>query len=326
MTTAPMASRPFPSDIPTASEITTGPDGALRLHRRLLGPWRQDRRARDVLLAEIEANARVPLSSETLVPLVDQGDVPEPWLARRFFECGTLAHRIRRTDWPQGDELLTIVATLLKAFEELDRLGLTHGDPAPCNVFLTPEGTVRLGDLCSARARFAAGPDHPDRSREAPSDRGRFLRWFARLTERCDQDDPLVRQVADALAGGATEKMKLLRLSRLAEERFSVAAPVRGIDPNRAAIAASGPESVAVSLVIGPVRDEKSSYLAAKLLSGLVGRPLAEVRARLREGTEVVESLYPDPARVLVDQLVVLNAPVRVMQAVRGPEVLRSRQ
>ena len=155
-----MASRPFPSDIPTASEITTGPDGVLRLHRRLLGPWRQDRRARDVLLAEIEANARVPLNSETLVPLVDQGDVPEPWLARRFFECGTLAHRIRRTDWPQGDELLTIVATLLKAFEELDRLGLTHGDPAPCNVFLTPEGTVRLGDLCSARARFAAAPDH----------------------------------------------------------------------------------------------------------------------------------------------------------------------
>ncbi len=208
--TTPKDAAAFTSDAPLSGEVTVGPGGFPRLKRRLDEPWRGDLRARHLLLAEIEANSRVPLASLPLVPLLSAGDAPEPWLMREFFERGTIAHRIRAAAWPSGGELLTIASWLVAAADELESLGLFHGDPSPSNVFITPEGTVRLGDLASSRAAFASGGVARRPGSDGRTDRGRMLRWLLPLARRCDETDPLVRTLVGALAGGATEEMQVL--------------------------------------------------------------------------------------------------------------------
>ena len=308
----------FPSDAPLASEITTGPGGFARLRRTLDAPWREDRRARQALAAEIEANSRIPLNSEALVPLLGAADAPDPWLMREFFERGTLAHRLRAAAWPGGGELLTLVSWMLAALDEIESLGLTHGDPSPANLFLTADGTVRLGDIRSARAAFAAGPVTRKPGSEVRTDRGRFLRWLAPLVGRCDPQDPLVVAFTGALAGGATEEMKILRLRRLIEEREADAGPVLSPPARPAVRPATPPEPVLVAVLAGPVLDEKASYLAAKHLSALSNRPVPDLREALRAGTATVDLLYPGPACDLIDRLVAFGVPARVTERAAG--------
>jgi hypothetical protein len=305
----------FPSDAPLASEITTGPGGVSRLRRTLDAPWREDRRARQALAAEIEANSRIPLDSGALVPLLGAGDAPEPWLMREFFEGGTLAHRLRAAAWPRGSELLTVVGWMLSALDEVESLGLTHGDPSPANLFLTTDGAVRLGDLRSARAAFAAAPVTRKPGSEVRTDRGRFLRWLVPLVGRCDPQDPLVAAFTGALAGGATEEVQIPRLRRLVEEREADAGPVLSAPARPAVRPAASPAPVLVAVVAGPVPDEKASYLAAKHLAALSNRPLPDLRAALRAGTATVDLLYPGPACDLVGQLVAMNVPARIRPA-----------
>jgi serine/threonine protein kinase len=313
--TAPRDASVFPSDAPLAGEVTVGPGGFPRLKRRLDEPWRGDLRARQLLLAEIEANSRVPLASLPLVPLLSAGDAPEPWLQREYFDRGTLAHRIRAAAWPTGGELLTIASWLLSAADALESLGLTHGDPSPSNVFITAEGAVRLGDLASSRAAFAAGGVARKPALDGRTDRGRMLRWLLPLARRCDESDPLVRTLVGALAGGATEEMQVLRLRRLVEEREAEAAPVSAAPARPSLAPAAPPKPLLVAVVTGPAPDDKGTYLAAKHLAALTGRPVPDLRAEIRAGTALFEALYPGAATELADRFAALNVPVRIRRA-----------
>jgi serine/threonine protein kinase len=305
----------FPSDAPLASEVTVGPGGFPRLRRRLDEPWLGDLRARQLFLAEIEAHARIPLASVALVPLLSAGDAPEPWLQREFFDGGTLAHRIRAAAWPSGGELLTIASWLLAAADELESLGLVHGDPSPSNVVITAEGTVRLGDLASSRAAFAAGGLARKPGADGRTDRGRILEWLLALARRCDGADSLVIALTGALAGGATGEMQSLRLRRLVEERESEAAPVLPAPARPAVGPAAPPEPLLVAVVAGPAADGKGSYLAAKRLAALTGRPVPDLRAEIRAGTALFEAPYPGPAADLVDEFAALEVPARIRRA-----------
>lgn len=302
----------FPSDAPLASEVTVGPGGFPRLKRRLDDPWRGDLEARSLLVSEIEVNSRVPIASLALVPLLSAGDTPGPWLQRRFFEGGTLAHRIRAAAWPTGGELLTTVSWLLAAADELESLGLSHGHPSPSNVFITNGGTVRLGDLSSSRAAFAADGVAKKPASDGRTDRGRMLQWLLPLARRCDPADPLVRTLTSALAEGATEKMQTLRLRRFVEEREADASPVLPAPEKPVLGPATTPEPLLVSVVAGPATDDKGTYLAAKLLAALTGRPVPDVRSEIRAGTAVFESLYPGAAAELVARFAELNVPARI--------------
>jgi len=316
MTATVRSSHLFASDLPTASEIQEDASGTLWLRRRLTGHWQRDPRAKEAFQREIEANSRIPLGSPSLVPLRSAGDAPELWLSREYFPCGPLSHRIRAQDWPSGPELLTLINGILWALHELEKLGLVHGDPGPWNVMLTAEGTVKLADLCSARARFAESSP-PGTPGAAPRhDGGIFLTWLAPVVSQCDQRDPLVREITEALAGGESDQMKMLRLRRLAEARAGAAAPIA-----RPATVPTPPaplQPVAVDLVVGPARDRRSAYLASKLLAGGTKRSVAAVFARLRRGTETIESAMPGPAVALLDELAALKIPVRVLRRGRS--------
>lgn len=312
MTAIMRSSRPLPSDMPTCSEIQEDSSGALWLRRRLSGSWQGDPRATQAFQREIDANSRIPLNSRSLVPLRSAGDSPELWLSREFFPGSSMSERIRIRSWPSGPELLTLINGILWALHELDQLGLAHGDPGPWNVLVTPEGTVKLADLCSARALLAASP-FPGTYAPAPrSDRGVFLAWLAPVVARCDPGDDLVREIAEALTGGESEQMKMLRLGRVAEARAAAAAPIA-----RAAAVQAPPtpiEPVSVDIVVGPARDGKACYLAAKLIGGATGRSVARIRGRLERGTESLESPMPGPANALIAQLAAWNVPVRVLR------------
>jgi hypothetical protein len=292
--------------------VTVGPGGVSRLKRRLDGPWRGDPGARLLLLAEIGVNSRIPPASLPLVPLLSAGDAPEPWLQREFFGRGTLAHRIRAAAWPTGGELLTIAGWILAAGDALESLGLVHGDPSPSNFFITPEGTVRLGDLSSSRAAFAAGGVARKSGPDGRTDRGRMLRWLLPLARRCDETDPLVRTLIGALAESPTEEMQLLRLRRLAEEREADAAPVAAAPERPSLGPGAPPEPLLVAVVAGPAPDDKGTYLAAKHLAALTGRPVPELRSEIRVGAAVIEALYPGTATELLDQLAALKVPARI--------------
>ncbi len=315
MSVSPGSPSAFPSDAPLASEVTAGPGGFPRLKRRLDDPWRGDLEARSLLLSEIEVNSRIPLASLPLVPLLAAGDAPEPWLQREFFDRGTLAHRIRAATWPTGGELLTIVSGLLAAADELERLGLSHGDPSPSNVFITNGGTVRLGDLASSRAAFAAGGVAKKPGSDRRTDRGRMLQWLLPLAQRCDEADPLVRMLTGALAESATEEMQVLRLRRFVEEREADAGPVLPAPEKPVLGPGTTPEPLLVAVVAGPAADDKGTYLAARHLAALTGRPVSDVRSEIRAGTAVFEALYPGAAAELVARFAELNVPARIRRA-----------
>lgn len=312
--------RPFPSDAPLVSEITMAPDGRLLLGRRLDEPWRQDRHARQLFLAEIEAASRIPSDSIFLASLVAAEESPEPSLQREFSSIGTLGDRIRGRRTFTGAKLLTIAAGMLAALDEIERLGLVHGDPSPSNLLLTPRGDVQLADFLSSRAAFAGGFQVPGAEARRQRDRRSFVTWFSLLVSRLGAADDVGRSLREILGPGGLEELRFMRFRRFIESNIAGREPLDTVEDAPDAEPPAPLEPLPVSVVIGPATDERSVYLSAKYVAGLSGAPVSDVRRRIQAGTESIGARYPGEARALADRLAAFGISTRIVPRAASQE------
>jgi eukaryotic-like serine/threonine-protein kinase len=75
-----------------------------------------------------------------------------PYLAMEYVKGETLARRLASGNRPSAAEAARIAGMILRALEELHRLGVVHRDVTPRNVMLCEDGTVRLLDYGIASA------------------------------------------------------------------------------------------------------------------------------------------------------------------------------
>jgi serine/threonine protein kinase len=105
-----------------------------------------DRMRREALLA-----AR--LSHPNLVAMLDAGEQDgRPFLVMEYVPGETLATRLRREGPLPPSRVESIGGDLAAALTHIHQLGMVHRDVKPDNVFLTPTGTVKLGDFGIAKA------------------------------------------------------------------------------------------------------------------------------------------------------------------------------
>jgi len=232
---------------------------------------------------------------------------------REFAEAGTLAERFRAGPVVSGGEFLTVAETILEALEELSRLGLPHGDPVPANVLLDETGAVRLSDASSSRRAFArrlvpeADPYAEDRARAGA--------WLFKASSSAGAQDPLAREIGQALSGSTPDVM-LLGLRRLIRERAALRWPVARARTGPVQPMAS-PAGVAVLASLGPVREARLAYQAARAVCDLTQEPFADVRRALAIATKVFATRVPD-VWTLVEMCEREHIPLTVSEAQRA--------
>ncbi|MGZ4397675.1 MAG: serine/threonine-protein kinase, partial [Gaiellaceae bacterium] len=79
-------------------------------------------------------------------------DDGRPFLVMEYVPGETLAARLGRDGTLPPRRVLSLGADLAGALAHIHELGMVHRDVKPENVFLTPDGTVKLGDFGIARA------------------------------------------------------------------------------------------------------------------------------------------------------------------------------
>lgn len=94
-----------------------------------------------------EITASLDVSSPYIVSGLDSGEYKgEPFLVLEWLSGGTLQQLIESGDYVT-DDVIAITAQLLKAFHDLQRLGLIHRDLKPNNVLMTADRRMKLSDL-----------------------------------------------------------------------------------------------------------------------------------------------------------------------------------
>lgn len=112
-----------------------------------------------------EIRESLGIESDYIVKGIDTGTYnDEPFLVLEWLSGGTLQDLIETTDYTEED-VFSLTSQLLKAFQELSRLGLVHRDLKPNNVLLTADKRLKLSDLglvkkVSAQAFLTASGAH----------------------------------------------------------------------------------------------------------------------------------------------------------------------
>jgi WD40 repeat protein/tRNA A-37 threonylcarbamoyl transferase component Bud32 len=119
-------------------------------------------------VAEAEAVAR--LQHPHIVQIHEIGEEGgRPYCALEYVAGGTLAQKLDGTPLP-ARIVAQLAEVLARAVHYAHRRGIVHRDLKPANVFLTPEGTPKIGDFGLAkRLEVAPGPTRPGAVMGTPS-------------------------------------------------------------------------------------------------------------------------------------------------------------
>jgi serine/threonine protein kinase len=114
-----------------------------------------DGRAAERLRREARAAAR--LEHPSIARVLDLGEQDgRPYLVMELLEGESLAARIDRAGAMAAPEAARVVAAVADALAAAHRAGVVHRDVKPGNVFLTPDGEVKVLDFGIASAAGAA--------------------------------------------------------------------------------------------------------------------------------------------------------------------------
>jgi len=301
------------SEAPLTSELVEGDGKSLALLRRLDPAFAEDREVQAAFRRERDAALRLPHGHPHLVPALQSGDLPEAHLVREYSPHGTLLERLRAQPALGGAQLLTALGATLSALDELDRLGLWHGDPSPANLLLNGRGDARLADPVSARRHFAEGTASLEEMRER--DRARLCRWLSAAAATVLQSRPRDEQARELLgalrSGGTGARVDALR--RLAAQPQARAPLDRGGPPR--AVRPVPPEPIRVLVQVGRIADPRAAYRVARLLGPELKRDMAELRRALGAAGLTVALSYPEPAASLAAKASGEGAKVSVLRA-----------
>jgi len=128
-----------------ALDLRTGRDVAIKLLRRKLCEREHSRRrfAR-------EARAAALLDHPGIVRTLDYGDEDRPFLVMELLEGVSLRRHVRRTKASPAD-LLELMIQLCEALSHAHSRGIIHRDLKPDNVYVSPQGQVKVLDFGLAR-------------------------------------------------------------------------------------------------------------------------------------------------------------------------------
>ena len=99
-----------------------------------------------------EAKVAARIDHPNVVTIYDTGEADgHLYMALQFVPGGDLATRIKRDGKMKEDEALRIIAGCARGLIAIHAAGLVHRDIKPSNIFLTAEGTPKIGDLGLAR-------------------------------------------------------------------------------------------------------------------------------------------------------------------------------
>ncbi len=99
-----------------------------------------------------EAKVAARIDHPNVVTIYDTGEADgHLYMALQFVPGGDLATRIKRDGKMNEDEALRIIAGCARGLIAIHAAGLVHRDIKPSNIFLTTEGTPKIGDLGLAR-------------------------------------------------------------------------------------------------------------------------------------------------------------------------------
>lgn len=102
-----------------------------------------------------EARIMASLSHRNILQVIDAGDTPLTlYIAMEFISTGTLQDRMMRSQIPI-QEFLSIANQTCNALIYLHDRGIVHRDIKPGNIFLTADGSVKVGDFGISRAQQA---------------------------------------------------------------------------------------------------------------------------------------------------------------------------
>jgi hypothetical protein len=123
------------------------------LHPHLAGAAREEARGRFFAEARVAARLRHP----GVVAIYDLDEATRS-LVMEYVEGGTLRQRLRETVAVQrnGDEVLALARSLLRALAYVHGAGVVHGDLKPGNLLLRSSRDVVLADFGGARLAGAA--------------------------------------------------------------------------------------------------------------------------------------------------------------------------
>jgi serine/threonine protein kinase len=128
-----------------ALDLRTGQDVAVKLLRRKLCEREHSRRrfAR-------EARAAGLLDHPGIVRILDHGQDDRPFLVMELLEGISLRRHVRRAK-PSPAELLELMAQIADAMSHAHSRGIIHRDLKPDNVYVAPDGRVKVLDFGLAR-------------------------------------------------------------------------------------------------------------------------------------------------------------------------------
>jgi hypothetical protein len=122
---------------------------------KVLDPGRNDPMLREGFLEKfrVEALALARLNDPRIVHVYQAGDDDgRRWFAMELVEGKTLEDRLAETPPLPEREARRIGAEIARALEAAHRCGIVHRDVKPGNVFLRPDGAVKIGDFGLARS------------------------------------------------------------------------------------------------------------------------------------------------------------------------------
>jgi hypothetical protein len=108
-----------------------------------------------------EARAAARLQHRNIVTVYEFGDADgSPYISMEFLRGQSLTSRMRSEPPLKLDEKLDIVVQLCTGLHHAHALGVIHRDVKPANVWIQPDGTVKLLDFGIARVAAAATATH----------------------------------------------------------------------------------------------------------------------------------------------------------------------
>ncbi len=195
----------------------------------------------------LEAEALARLSHPNVVTLYDFGTHGRlPFLVFEFLSGETLRGRLRRGPLPQGDAL-DVAVQIARGLAHAHAAAIVHRDLSPNNVFLLPDGRVKILDFGLARLREA----HSAASKSPPAPAVR--------SETASAGTPGYMAPEQWEGQPASQRSDVFSIGVLVHEMLSGRPPFEGPKGPKAAMAADEAQA------LGGVRREVAAVVARAL-------------------------------------------------------------